>query len=122
MREDRATSCGLQEVASCAFTDLPADMGRIVGMGVVGVVQAVPGSLGHAESAQFELIPDPSHAAMAGIATAFLLLRAFSSGCAALTGGEAISNGGPAFQKPKSRNAATTLLMMAPKPNGHKPV
>ena len=49
---------------------------------------------------------------MAGIAAAFLLLRAFSSGCAALTGVEAISNGVPAFQKPKSRNAATTLLLM----------
>ena len=40
----------------------------------------------------------------------FLLARAFSSGCAALTGVEAISNGVPAFRKPKSRNAATTLL------------
>ncbi len=41
-----------------------------------------------------------------------LLARAFSSGCAALTGVEAISNGVPAFQKPKSRNAATTLLLL----------
>jgi hypothetical protein len=49
---------------------------------------------------------------MVGIASAFLLLRAFSSGCAALTGVEAISNGVPAFKKPKSTNAATTLLMM----------
>ena len=43
---------------------------------------------------------------------AFLILRAFSSGCAALTGVEAISNGVPAFRKPKSRNAATTLLLL----------
>ena len=42
----------------------------------------------------------------------FLLLRAFSSGCAALTGVEAISNGVPAFRKPKSQNAATTLLLL----------
>src|SRR4029077_10218955 len=41
-----------------------------------------------------------------------LLARAFSSGCAALTGVEAISNGVPAFKKPKSRNAATTLLLL----------
>ena len=47
-----------------------------------------------------------------GIAAAFLLLRAFSSGCAALTGVEAISNGVPAFRKPKSKNAATTLLLL----------
>ncbi len=47
-----------------------------------------------------------------GVAAAFLLLRAFSSGCAALTGVEAISNGVPAFRKPKSKNAATTLLLL----------
>ena len=41
-----------------------------------------------------------------------LLARTFSSGCAALTGVEAISNGVPAFKKPKSKNAATTLLLL----------
>jgi amino acid transporter len=43
----------------------------------------------------------------------FILLRAFSSGCAALTGVEAISNGVPAFKKPESDNARTTLTIMA---------
>jgi amino acid transporter len=47
-----------------------------------------------------------------GIAFGFLLLRAFSSGCTALTGVEAISNGVPAFRKPKSKNAATTLALL----------
>jgi amino acid transporter len=42
-----------------------------------------------------------------------LLLRAFASGCAALTGIEAISNGVPAFKKPESRNAGITLIAMA---------
>lgn len=42
----------------------------------------------------------------------FILLRAFSSGAVALTGVEAISNGVPAFKKPESRNAATTLVAM----------
>lgn len=42
----------------------------------------------------------------------FLLLRAFSSGCAALTGVEAISNGIPAFKAPESRNANITLIWM----------
>ena len=42
----------------------------------------------------------------------FLLLRAFSSGCTALTGVEAISNGVPAFKQPKSKNAATTLALL----------
>jgi amino acid transporter len=47
-----------------------------------------------------------------GLLTVFLVLRAFASGCTALTGVEAVSNGVPAFQPPKSRNAATTLLIM----------
>ena len=45
--------------------------------------------------------------------TLFLILRAFSSGCAALTGIEAISNGITAFRQPRSHNAATTLLWMS---------
>lgn len=45
--------------------------------------------------------------------TLFLLLRAFSSGCAALTGIEAISNGITAFEEPRSHNAATTLQWMS---------
>ena len=45
--------------------------------------------------------------------TLFLLLGAFSNGCAALTGIEAISNGVPAFKKPEARNAATTVVIMA---------
>ena len=54
----------------------------------------------------------PSTRGSAGFALVFLLLRAFSSGCAALTGVEAISNGVPAFRKPKRKNAATTLAAM----------
>src|SRR6185312_3039532 len=50
--------------------------------------------------------------AMSQAAMGFLLLRTFSSGCAALTGVEAISNGVPAFKEPKSKNAATTLLLL----------
>ncbi|MER0448799.1 APC family permease [Streptomyces sp. Edi4] len=52
------------------------------------------------------------HQGLGGFALVFLLLRSFSSGCAALTGVEAISNGVPAFRKPKSKNAATTLALM----------
>ncbi|MEU9999279.1 APC family permease [Streptomyces sp. NPDC050848] len=63
-----------------------------------------------APTADFEIKPE--HEGLAGFALVFLLLRAFSSGCAALTGVEAISNGVPAFRKPKSKNAATTLLLM----------
>jgi amino acid transporter len=68
--------------------------------------------LGHhlrAESAGYQ-IPDAHQ--YTGLLLVFLLLRAFSSGCTALTGVEAISNGVPAFRKPKSKNAATTLAML----------
>ncbi|MEU8618806.1 APC family permease [Streptomyces sp. NPDC048623] len=63
-----------------------------------------------APTAGFEIRAE--HGGLAGFALVFLLLRAFSSGCAALTGVEAISNGVPAFRKPKSKNAATTLALM----------
>ncbi|MFF0425527.1 APC family permease [Streptomyces sp. NPDC004520] len=63
-----------------------------------------------APTADFEIKAE--HQGLAGFALVFLLLRAFSSGCAALTGVEAISNGVPAFRKPKSKNAATTLALM----------
>jgi amino acid transporter len=56
--------------------------------------------------------PLPSVPAVEGL-TLFLLLRAFSSGCTALTGIEAISNGVPAFREPVSKNAATTMTWMA---------
>ncbi len=43
----------------------------------------------------------------------FLLLRAFASGCSALTGIEAISNGVPIFKKPSQRNAKVTMIWMS---------
>jgi amino acid transporter len=63
-----------------------------------------------AESAGFQMHSE--NGKIVGFALAFLVARSFSSGCAALTGVEAISNGVPAFRKPKSRNAATTLLLL----------
>ncbi|MEU4524078.1 APC family permease [Amycolatopsis sp. NPDC024027] len=86
--------------------------GFIIGIMVMvvwGLVQAATGTEVKAESAGFTLTAEGT---FAGVGYAFLVLRAFSSGAAALTGVEAISNGVPAFQKPKSKNAATTLLMM----------
>ena len=62
-----------------------------------------------AESADWSITAEQS---FTGFALIFLFARAFSSGCTALTGVEAISNGVPAFKKPKSKNAATTLLLL----------
>ena len=88
-------------------------MAAIGAMAVTGLVQEVTGTLGQAPSAAYEVLADDGwDNGLTGLAGAFLVLRAFSSGCAALTGVEAISNGVPSFQRPKSRNAATTLLLL----------
>ena len=76
-----------------------------------GLYRMISGSLG--------VVPDPPHlehlgeAILTNSAFAFLLLHAFSSGTAALTGVEAISNGITAFNEPRSRNAGITLILMA---------
>ena len=81
--------------------------------GVVGFVRYLTGTLPMAESSHLEIVPQSAFdQGLMGLAGAFLVLRAFASGCAALTGVEAISNGVPAFRKPKSRNAATTLALL----------
>ncbi|WP_230209219.1 APC family permease [Nostocoides sp. HKS02] len=74
-----------------------------------GVYRALHGGIPEAVSAHLALTRT---AQVGGVFTLLLCLRAFASGCTALTGVEAISNGVPAFQKPKSKNAATTLVIM----------
>lgn len=77
---------------------------------VVGAVRHLTGTLGQAASAQFEVVPEVGlDQGLVGLAGGLLVLRAFASGCAALTGVETISNGVPHFREPKARNAATTL-------------
>jgi amino acid transporter len=65
-----------------------------------------------AESAGYSISPEADYAEVGGLALVLLVLRAFASGCTALTGVEAIANGVPAFRPPKTRNAATTLALM----------
>jgi amino acid transporter len=73
-----------------------------------GLIRYLMGTLG--------VVADPPplevHDTMVAV-TPFLILHAFSSGTAALTGVEAISNGITAFKEPRSRNAAITLIWMA---------
>ena len=60
-----------------------------------------------------DLSPDAQELAQGTQAlSVLLLLRAFSSGAVALSGVEAVSNGVPAFRRPESRNAATTIAIM----------
>jgi len=84
----------------------------VMAMIVYGVFQTASGDAPQAESAVYEVIPEEGSAGLTGLAFAFLALRAFASGCTALTGIEAIANGVPAFRKPKGKNAATTLALM----------
>jgi hypothetical protein len=73
-----------------------------------GLVRHFSGTLG--------VVVDPPHLEMEGVVsvlTPFIILHAFSSGTAALTGIEAISNGITAFKEPRSRNAGITLIWMA---------
>jgi len=75
---------------------------------VVGLTRMITGALSLAPA---QTIPVVGHGTQA--LTLFLVLRAFASGCTALTGIEAISNGIPAFQKPEAENAGKTLIAMA---------
>jgi amino acid transporter len=87
----------------------------VLGMAAVGAFRGAGGSLPDVASAQDTIVPADGfqgNGHLTGLALIFLLARAFSSGSAALTGVEAISNGVPAFRKPKSKNAATTLLLL----------
>jgi amino acid transporter len=74
-----------------------------------GVYRALTGGVPEASSATLAL---HRTASAGGFLTVLLCLRAFASGCTALTGVEAISNGVPSFKKPKSKNAAATLVIM----------
>ena len=104
---------GVKESGTAFAAPTYVFMVAILGMVAFGLVRHLLGDLPLAESAPLEVLPEEGYEqGIVGIAGAFLLLRAFSSGCAALTGVEAISNGVPAFRKPKSRNAATTLGLL----------
>jgi amino acid transporter len=74
----------------------------------MGFVRYLAGSLGQVVNP-----PVLNLAPTLQVVTPFLILHAFASGTAALTGVEAISNGIPAFREPRSRNAAVTLIWMA---------
>jgi amino acid transporter len=77
---------------------------------VVGLVRTMGEHAPVAESAAYDIRPE--QVGLSTMALILLVLRAFSSGCTALTGVEAISNGVPAFRKPKAQNAARTMTAM----------
>jgi amino acid transporter len=86
--------------------------GFVVGIYVMfafAMIRMASGATLHAESSSWHFTHTTAYS---GVALILLALRGFASGCTALTGVEAISNGVPAFRKPKSRNAALTLVIM----------
>lgn len=84
-------------------------IGVVMIMIVVGLAEIFSGHPPIAESAAFQIRPETS---TSGAVAVLLVLRAFASGCTALTGVEAVSNGVPGFREPRSKNAATTLAIM----------
>jgi amino acid transporter len=82
----------------------------VVMLGTIAVKLAT-GSLSHHTLTNADL--DPEYAKLKQNVTIFLVLKAFSSGCSALTGVEAISDGVPAFKPPEWMNARRTLTVMA---------
>ncbi|GIH76599.1 APC family permease [Planobispora longispora] len=102
---------GIRESGVAFAIPTYAFMAAVLGLIVCGFFRLyVLGDELRAPTANYEIIAEQTN--LTSFAAAFLILRAFSSGCAALTGVEAISNGVPAFRKPRSKNAAKTLLMM----------
>ncbi len=77
----------------------------------VGLFRVATGSTPVAESASIGIAASADQ--LTGLALIGILLRSFASGCTALTGVEAVSNGVPNFRPPKSHNAAATLAIMA---------
>jgi amino acid transporter len=101
---------GIREAGVAFAIPTYAFMGGVFVMLAWAVVRMVTGTHLSASTAHYRVVGTSD--GVAGFALVFLILRAFASGCAALTGVEAISNGVPAFKPPKGKNAATTLLLL----------
>ncbi|MFB7944368.1 APC family permease [Kitasatospora phosalacinea] len=87
-------------------------VGAVLLMVVTGLVRLAFGDDPQAPTAHLGIAAEGGGGALQGLGLLMLGLRAFASGCTALTGVEAISNGVPAFRAPKSRNAAATMAVM----------
>ncbi|MCL8015204.1 amino acid permease [Streptomyces sp. AS02] len=103
---------GVRESGRAFATPTYLFIGGVLIMIVTGLFRYLVGDAPVAESAKYGVTAEPHEADLTGLALVMLTLRAFSQGCTALTGVEAISNGVPAFRKPKPKNAATTMAVM----------
>ncbi|WP_152648523.1 APC family permease [Streptacidiphilus anmyonensis] len=103
---------GVRESGKAFATPTYLFIAGILLMIITGFVKMAFGHSPVASSAKYPITPTDHNNTLAGFALLMLALRAFASGCTALTGVEAISNGVPAFRRPKSRNAAQTMAAM----------
>ncbi|XUL94010.1 amino acid permease [Streptomyces galilaeus] len=103
---------GVRESGRAFATPTYLFVGGVLIMIATGLFRYLVGDAPVAESAKYGITAQPGDSHLAGLALVMLVLRAFSQGCTALTGVEAISNGVPAFRKPKPKNAATTMAAM----------
>ena len=119
-----------QRVAICLFFVVLLTAGNLRGLKESGKIFAAPTYVyivvltamvvyglareffGHIDPVPFDAERAEDVRRMGGSLSLFLVLRGFSSGAVALSGVEAISNGVPAFRRPESKNAATTLTAM----------
>ena len=99
---------GIKESGRAFAFPTYAFIASVLLMLAVGAFRAITGNPVQAPTANLTV----HGSTIQGLALLFLLLRAFASGCTALTGVEAVSNGVPFFRAPKSRNASLTLLGM----------
>ena len=99
---------GVREASTAFAIPTYVFIASVLLMIVTGLVRWGLGDVPVAESAQYAVKAED----LTQAAVNQLILRAFSSGCSALTGVEAVSNGVPAFRRPKVANAQTTLVLM----------
>lgn len=99
---------GVREASSVFAIPTYVFIGSVVVMIGTGLIRMLLGDAPVAASAAYTVQAE----SLSQAALVLLILRAFSSGCSALTGVEAVSNGVPAFREPKVRNAKTTLTLM----------
>ncbi len=99
---------GVREASTTFAIPTYLFIGSIVVMLVTALVRTLLGDAPVAESVDIEVQGE----SLAQAAFILLILRSFASGCAALTGVEAIANGVPAFRRPKILNAQRTLMIM----------
>ena len=103
---------GLREAGLAFAAPTYLFAGGVFIMIATGLFRTIVGDAPVSESAHYHVVAQPGYGSLSFLALMFFALRAFSSGCTALTGVEAIANGVPAFKPPKARNAQVTLLLM----------